>query len=79
MDVVLKEENECNENKGIQNMWKIIDKQINYKKSKYYANYINRVHKRHKTVRVFISSTFTDFFSEREILVKQVIKLLFSF
>lgn len=25
-----------------------------------------------KTIRVFVSSTFTDFFNEREILVKQV-------
>ena len=28
-----------------------------------------------RTIRVFVSSTFTDFHSEREILVKKVIKL----
>jgi hypothetical protein len=27
----------------------------------------------HKAIRIFVSSTFTDFFNEREILVKQVI------
>lgn len=68
------------ENKGIQNIWKTIDKQINDKNSKYYTGYSsNKFNKRHKTIRVFISSTFTDFFSEREILVKQVNKSLFDF
>lgn len=61
----------------IEEMWKLIDTQIknytnNNLKNKSDENKGLKVVKRFKVIRVFVSSTFTDFFNEREVLVKQV-------
>lgn len=54
--------------------WLQVEKQIKNFQSKYpiYLNNSEPVAKAFKTIRVFVSSTFTDFFNEREILVKRV-------
>jgi hypothetical protein len=57
-------------------MWKFIDNQINDPKSLYLEKKNKHSNtpklKKFRPIRVFVSSTFTDFFNEREILVKQV-------
>lgn len=53
----------------IEKLWLQVDKQI--KDTKYHDKSEPFV-KICKTIRVFVSSTFTDFFNEREILVKRV-------
>ncbi len=53
----------------IETMWQLIDKQM--KCGKYCSKKSNS--KPPRAIRVFVSSTFTDFFSEREVLIKQVI------
>ena len=69
----------------IEYMWKdIIDVQINSpletKLAFHYQNHPAKLrrsasvkHIGYKAIRVFVSSTFTDFFNEREVLVKQVL------
>ena len=58
---------------SIEEMWKIIDNQILNKSSDYFKPKTNtNQQKKPKCIRVFVSSTFTDFFSERESLVKRV-------
>jgi hypothetical protein len=56
-------------------MWKEIDEQINDPNSVYLLNKKKNASmsdkRKFRPIRVFVSSTFTDFFSEREILVKQ--------
>jgi hypothetical protein len=61
--------------KKIHETWKTIDLQINDPNSLYILktkhDAQSRLGRRFRPIRVFVSSTFTDFFSEREILVKQ--------
>jgi hypothetical protein len=61
--------------KKIHDTWKVVDEQINDPNSAYIpkAKTSNNPNdkRRFRPIRVFVSSTFTDFFSEREILVKQ--------
>jgi len=58
-------------------MWKLVDEQINDPESPYIqkkaktSGMMLSDKRRVRPIRVFVSSTFTDFFSEREILVKQ--------
>ena len=56
-------------------VWKLIDEQRNRGLTS------NRIQhdKTPNSIRVFVSSTFTDFFNEREILVKQVTLICFEF
>lgn len=53
----------------IEKLWLQVDKQI---KDTKYLDKSEPFVKTCKTIRVFVSSTFTDFFNEREILVKRV-------
>lgn len=58
-------------------IWKRIDSEIKSYSNDTSSNKTEekglKIVKRNKTIRVFVSSTFTDFFSEREILIKQVL------
>lgn len=60
----------------IEELWKRIDYQIKtHSNAKTVLNVQEnglKVTSRFKVIRVFVSSTFTDFFNEREVLVKQV-------
>ncbi len=58
----------------IENVWKSVDKQISEKSAN--ISIQNDTSNTYKTIRVFISSTFTDFYSEREILIKQALPQL---
>lgn len=53
--------------------WLEVERQIKYNQSYIHLNRNEPIVKAFKTIRVFVSSTFTDFFNEREILVKRVI------
>jgi hypothetical protein len=57
----------------VDNTWMIVEEQIKNEK-RLFENQINR---KPRAIRVFVSSTFTDFFSEREILIKQVKQEIF--
>ena len=60
----------------VHDTWKVVDEQINDPNSRYLAMKIENLKingtNKFKPIRVFVSSTFTDMFNEREILVKQV-------
>ena len=58
----------------IDKVWIQVDKQINEMTKKPHAE--KSTDNIYKTIRVFISSTFTDFYSEREILVKRALAQL---
>lgn len=63
----------------VDKIWQNIDsefysdkpKQIHYEEEIIEINKLTK-QKAHKAIRIFVSSTFTDFFNEREMLVKQV-------
>ena len=64
----------------IENMWKFINNDIestheDYFKPKNHFKKLSNTKKYNKSIRIFVSSTFTDFFDEREILVKKVKKI----
>lgn len=58
----------------IEDIWKQIDYQIKSNATNQPAEhkFDAEVTRRFRVIRVFVSSTFTDFFNEREVLVKQV-------
>ena len=67
---VHKDENQITVDK----IWMNIDAEFKEKASK--ENIIDIGKKTsHKAIRIFVSSTFTDFFNRREVLVKQVVVL----
>lgn len=63
----VKSENLFDIDREIQDFWTQIDKQLSYCKLSY-----KQAPQPPKAIRIFVSSTFTDFFNEREELIKQV-------
>lgn len=64
-------------------MWNRIERQMKSFKISTNLNNNNalsnlKTMSRYKAIRVFVSSTFTDFFNEREVLVKNVKKNLIT-
>lgn len=53
------------------NLWVRLNEDITKEQSKFLPNHGNQ-RTATKVVRIFVSSTFTDFFNEREILIKRV-------
>ena len=66
----IEEANENEYRKSIEEMWTSIDKEIEENHETYYKP--KNVNTTPNCIRVFVSSTFTDFFNEREVLVKEV-------
>lgn len=55
--------------------WIKLREHINAERLKSYDKHGNQT-RSHKVVRIFVSSTFTDFFNEREVLIKKVFSAL---
>ena len=67
---VKEEANEKEFRKSIEEMWTNIEKEIEEKHETYYKP--KNTNAIPSCIRVFVSSTFTDFFNEREVLFNQV-------